>query len=108
MHHPLDATGLPNNSANLLNGSTICIGDLNAKHTIWGCSSDNTKGCDLLNLPYLSKLILSNLWPTVIKEDGILSERIGNYLILLLSKMSLSNFCDERQCVYSPTDPSKV
>ncbi|GIY89670.1 hypothetical protein CEXT_137291 [Caerostris extrusa] len=34
---------------NLLNGSTICIGDLNAKHTVWG-SSDNTRGCDLLNL----------------------------------------------------------
>ncbi|GIY48681.1 RNA-directed DNA polymerase from mobile element jockey [Caerostris darwini] len=50
MYHLPDATGLPNNLANLLNGSTICVGDLNAKHTVWSCSNDNTRGCDLLNL----------------------------------------------------------
>ncbi|GIY25835.1 probable ATP-dependent RNA helicase DHX37 [Caerostris darwini] len=48
----LEALEKPDESdkSNLLNGSTICIGDLNAKHTVWGCSSDNTRGCDLFNL----------------------------------------------------------
>ncbi|GIY22810.1 RNA-directed DNA polymerase from mobile element jockey [Caerostris darwini] len=139
MYHPPDATGLPNNLANLLIGSTICIGDLNAKHTVWGCSSDNKRGCDLLNLiddkgflflndvtpthssfsyntrealdvsfvspdnsPSCNWSVLDNIGsdhlPVLIefnkrqsvaysyKNDGILGVRIGNYLILSLSK----------------------
>lgn len=36
------------------------VGDLNAQHTVWSCSSDNTRGRDILNLIDDKGLLLLN------------------------------------------------
>lgn len=50
MYHPPDINNLPINLQELLNVGTICLGDLNAKHPIWGCSMANSRGNELLDM----------------------------------------------------------
>ncbi|GFS39856.1 hypothetical protein TNIN_33911, partial [Trichonephila inaurata madagascariensis] len=40
--------------------STIFIGDFNAKHTFWGCSVNNSRGCYFLNAADDRALIFLN------------------------------------------------
>ncbi|GFU69837.1 hypothetical protein TNCV_112561 [Trichonephila clavipes] len=50
MYHPPDLKSLPTDLQDLLTGGTICLGDLNAKHPIWGCSTANLRGNELLDI----------------------------------------------------------
>ncbi|GFX91995.1 retrovirus-related Pol polyprotein from transposon 17.6 [Trichonephila clavipes] len=51
MYHPPNQGCLPDSFLHLAtaNVSSIFIGYLNSKHTSWGCSVNNSRGCDLLN-----------------------------------------------------------
>ncbi|GFS62221.1 hypothetical protein TNCV_477401 [Trichonephila clavipes] len=50
MYHPPDLKSLPNDLQDLFTVGTICLGDLNAKHPIWGCSTANLRGNELLDI----------------------------------------------------------
>ncbi|GFY32906.1 hypothetical protein TNCV_4025301 [Trichonephila clavipes] len=50
MYHPPDLKSLPTDLQDLFTVSTICLGDLNAKHPIWGCSTANPRGNELLKI----------------------------------------------------------
>lgn len=50
VYHPPDVKSLPNDLQDLFNAGTICLGDLNAKHPIWGCSTANQRGNELLDM----------------------------------------------------------
>ncbi|GFY20687.1 hypothetical protein TNCV_1119211 [Trichonephila clavipes] len=62
MYHPPNQGCLPDSFLDLAtaNVSSIFIGDLNAKHTSWGCSVNNSIGCDLLNVADDRALIFLN------------------------------------------------
>lgn len=65
MYHPPDLHCLPNDLQDLFTAGTICLGDLNAKHPIWGCSSANPRGNDLLDMiDDKSFIILNDGTPT--------------------------------------------
>ncbi|GFX39252.1 RNA-directed DNA polymerase from mobile element jockey [Trichonephila clavipes] len=48
-YQPPDLNKIPTDLQNLFLPSTICLGDLNAKHFMWGSSGINSRGVDLLN-----------------------------------------------------------
>ncbi|GFW82817.1 RNA-directed DNA polymerase from mobile element jockey [Trichonephila clavipes] len=50
MYHPPDLKSLPTDLQDLFTVGTICISDLNAKHPIWGCSTVNLRGNELLDI----------------------------------------------------------
>ncbi|GFY10979.1 hypothetical protein TNCV_1125001 [Trichonephila clavipes] len=50
MYHPPNLKSLPTDLQDLFTVSTICLGDLNAKHLICGCSTANLRGNELLNI----------------------------------------------------------
>ncbi|GFX03226.1 hypothetical protein TNCV_1701101 [Trichonephila clavipes] len=50
MYHPPDLKSLPTDLQDLFTVGTICLGDLNAKHSIWGCSTANLRGNELLDI----------------------------------------------------------
>ncbi|GFS69875.1 hypothetical protein TNCV_3101791 [Trichonephila clavipes] len=50
MYHPPDLKSLPTDVQDLFTVGTICLGDLNAKHPIWGCSTTNLRGNELLDI----------------------------------------------------------
>ncbi|GFU10039.1 RNA-directed DNA polymerase from mobile element jockey [Trichonephila clavipes] len=62
MYHPPNQGCLPDSFLDLAtaNVSSIFIGDLNAKHTSWGCSVNNIRGCDFLNAADDRALIFLN------------------------------------------------
>ncbi|GFX97355.1 hypothetical protein TNCV_1077261 [Trichonephila clavipes] len=62
MYHPPNQGCLPDSFLDLAtaNVSSIFVGDLNAKHTSWGCSVNNSRGCDLLNAADDRALIFLN------------------------------------------------
>ncbi|GFV10837.1 RNA-directed DNA polymerase from mobile element jockey [Trichonephila clavipes] len=62
MHHPSNQGCLPDSFLDLAtaNVASIFIGDLNAKHTSWGCSVNNSRCCDLLNTADDRALIFLN------------------------------------------------
>ncbi|GFY47004.1 RNA-directed DNA polymerase from mobile element jockey [Trichonephila inaurata madagascariensis] len=47
MYHPHDLKSLPTDLQDLFTVGTICLGDLNIKHPIWGCSTENSRGTEL-------------------------------------------------------------
>ncbi|KFM73937.1 RNA-directed DNA polymerase from mobile element jockey, partial [Stegodyphus mimosarum] len=49
LYHPPNIGNLPGVFDNLLSGNTLLLGDLNAKHPAWGCSTQNQRGFDLLH-----------------------------------------------------------
>ncbi|GFY14826.1 hypothetical protein TNCV_648691 [Trichonephila clavipes] len=50
MYHPPDLKSLPTDLQDLFTLGTICLGDLNAQHPIWGCSTANLRGNELLDI----------------------------------------------------------
>ncbi|GFU69009.1 hypothetical protein TNCV_3785301 [Trichonephila clavipes] len=50
MYPPPDLNKIPIELQDLFLTSTICLGDLNVKHFMWGSSGINSRGVDLLNL----------------------------------------------------------
>ncbi|GFS81213.1 RNA-directed DNA polymerase from mobile element jockey [Trichonephila clavipes] len=62
MYLPPNQGCLPDSFLDLAtaNVSSIFIGDLNAKHTSWGRSVNNSRGCDILNAADDSALIFLN------------------------------------------------
>ncbi|GBN02929.1 hypothetical protein AVEN_113338-1 [Araneus ventricosus] len=50
MYHPPDLKSLSNEILDLFVESSICIGDLNAKHPTWGSTNTNPRGIELLNM----------------------------------------------------------
>ncbi|GFY39611.1 hypothetical protein TNIN_116041 [Trichonephila inaurata madagascariensis] len=50
MYHPPDLKSLPTDLQDLFTVGTICLDDLNAKHQIWGCSTANPRGNELLDI----------------------------------------------------------
>ncbi|GFW37310.1 RNA-directed DNA polymerase from mobile element jockey [Trichonephila clavipes] len=50
MYQPPDLNKILIDLQNLFLPSTICLGDLNAKHFMWGSSGINSRGVDLLNM----------------------------------------------------------
>ncbi|GFU98624.1 RNase H domain-containing protein [Trichonephila clavipes] len=50
MYQPPDLNKIPIDLQNLFLPITICLGDLNAKHFMWGSSGINSRGVDLLNM----------------------------------------------------------
>ncbi|GFX16876.1 hypothetical protein TNCV_2518541 [Trichonephila clavipes] len=49
-YQPPDLNKIPIDLQNLFLPSTICLGDLNTKHFMWGSSGINYRGVDLLNM----------------------------------------------------------
>ncbi|GFY77465.1 hypothetical protein TNIN_302471 [Trichonephila inaurata madagascariensis] len=58
MHHPPNQGCLPDRFSN--SQCINFIGDFNAKHISWGCSVNNSRGCDLLNAADNRALIFLN------------------------------------------------
>ncbi|GFV49096.1 hypothetical protein TNCV_236301 [Trichonephila clavipes] len=50
MYHPPEFKSLPTDLQDLFTVETICLGDLNAKHPIWHCSTANLRGKELLDI----------------------------------------------------------
>ncbi|GFY35986.1 hypothetical protein TNCV_4843581 [Trichonephila clavipes] len=50
MYHPPDLKSLPTDLLDLFTVGIICLGDLNAKHPIWGYSTANLRGNELLDI----------------------------------------------------------
>ncbi|GFT81576.1 hypothetical protein TNCV_3674091 [Trichonephila clavipes] len=50
MYYPPDLKSIPTGLQDLFTVGTICLGDLNAKHPIWGCSIANLRGNELLDI----------------------------------------------------------
>ncbi|GFV65981.1 hypothetical protein TNCV_1303721 [Trichonephila clavipes] len=50
MYHLPALKSLPTDLQDLFTVGTICLGDLNAKHPIWGCSTANPRGNEFLDI----------------------------------------------------------
>ncbi|GFS38993.1 RNA-directed DNA polymerase from mobile element jockey [Trichonephila inaurata madagascariensis] len=63
MYHPPNQGYLPDSFLDLAAASvpSLFIGDLNVKHTIWGCSANNSRGCTADNR---ALLFLNEGFPT--------------------------------------------
>ncbi|XP_055947029.1 uncharacterized protein LOC129980674 [Argiope bruennichi] len=60
VYHPSNQKNLAANFSNFMDKNSIIIGDLNAKHTAWGCSSDNDRGIDVLQMMDQNEFIILN------------------------------------------------
>ncbi|GBO09475.1 hypothetical protein AVEN_137417-1 [Araneus ventricosus] len=50
VYHPPNNKQLQDNFNNITGENIIILGDLNAKHPMWGCATQNTRGNELVNL----------------------------------------------------------
>ncbi|GFV99240.1 hypothetical protein TNCV_1512121 [Trichonephila clavipes] len=60
LYHPPNQGHLPAEIFDCSDKNTIFLGDLNAKHQRWGCSTNNDRGNDLLNVADDRALIFLN------------------------------------------------
>lgn len=60
VYHPPNQKPMPTSFLNILDKNTIILGDLNAKHVIWGCSSNNNRGLDISQLADDNEFIFLN------------------------------------------------
>ncbi|GFT38712.1 hypothetical protein NPIL_431471 [Nephila pilipes] len=60
IYHPPNESHQPTNFSNFMDKNTIILGDLNAKHTIWGSSCNNNRGEDILQMMDNKELMILN------------------------------------------------
>ncbi|KAF8766539.1 putative RNA-directed DNA polymerase like protein [Argiope bruennichi] len=61
VYHPPNQKNLFANFSNFMDKNSIIIGDLNAKHSAWGCSGDNDRGIDVLQMMDDNEFIILNV-----------------------------------------------
>ncbi|KAF8773158.1 hypothetical protein HNY73_015841 [Argiope bruennichi] len=60
VYHPPNHKNVAANFSNFMDKNSIIIGDFNTKHTAWGCSSDNDRGIDVLQMMDDNEFIILN------------------------------------------------
>ncbi|GFY71999.1 RNA-directed DNA polymerase from mobile element jockey [Trichonephila inaurata madagascariensis] len=91
MYHPPNQGCLPDSFLDLAtaNVSSIFIGDLNAKHTSWGCSVNNSRGCDLNAADDRALIFLNDGSPT----HNSFSYNTAEALDIALASADVFPFC---------------
>ncbi|GFU25488.1 RNA-directed DNA polymerase from mobile element jockey [Trichonephila clavipes] len=90
LYHPPNQGHLPAEIVDCSDKNTIFLGDLNAKHQSWGCSTNNDRGNDLLNADDDRALIFLNSGlPTHTSFSYGTSEVLDITLVLALNSIHI-------------------